>query len=345
MRSSMRSCIDRYSMDSQYQQSMDGDRVASTFDFMRGGDEDEEEAYTAERGRFGGDRQEYGSFLGKGRENFGTFSRNRRQSSLLSSERGSERNISVGAVKVPRSPAGSFISGSNKNSKYGSDRGIPSDCEHGARNMARVSPQRSPQHSPRSRQVRRMDSTLSHDKSRSSPVSVSPEGRRLADKHEVVYGNAEEASSGRLGVSGSQRQLNAVHASPKPKTVSFRPEKPVVIEPSLRERRAVAPVPQGNRGNRRLVSALRSMPKPPTSAEIAAKRVREAERREKERQRPRGAPSPGSSFGSLQQLGRQVAVSTNSSFNSLPRSVNASPRSRSKRFSGRIAPEELSRRR
>lgn len=132
---------------------------------------------------------------------------------------------------------------------------------------------------------RREDSTLA------SPP------RRHADKREQVFGNAEEPGSGRL----VRRARN------NRKTVSFRTEKPVVIEPNLRDRR-VTP-------DRPLVSALRSKPKPPTTAEL--------------RDLPKAPPlSHGSSSANS---------SPNSSFGSLP--------NRDSRKSIRLAPEEVTRRR
>lgn len=63
---------------------MDGDRVASTFDFMRGGgDEDDSEV---KPGRYGEDRATLYHLAG-------IMMTNRCQLSLLSSERRSERNM------------------------------------------------------------------------------------------------------------------------------------------------------------------------------------------------------------------------------------------------------------
>lgn len=260
-------------------------------------------------------------------------------------------------LRVPQSPAGSFKS--------------KSDSEEGSMRAITVHKTSGPHPG---NQVRRMDSTLSSPRHKAPPSALSPAPRRLADKSEVVYGHVEEGGSGRVKI---QRQAAPMRASPqKRKTVSFRPDRPVVIEPNLRDRspaQVAAPIATGKK---RLVSALRSTPKPPTRAELAAKRVEEAERRQRDRSDV--IHSPGSSFGSLQRIG---VASPNSSFNSLPRNVGnpsgsapnlfsslprnigkqqptASPNSsfaslpdasaqrRSKRESTRgVAPEELSRRR
>lgn len=160
-------------------------------------------------------------------------------------------------------------------------------------------------------QVRRMDRTMRSPRQKKPASSAL---RRLADKSEVVYGHAEEGGSGRVGL---QRQVAAMRASPqKRKTVTLRPDRPVVIEPNLRDRSLAHADPLIGSGNKRIVSGLRTTPKPPTRAELAAKRVEQAERRQRDRSDV--IHSPGSSFGSLQRIG---VASPNSSFNSLPRNM------------------------
>lgn len=339
VRSSTRSAaMDNYSIDSDYVHSTDGDRVRATFGFMRDSAKTDTTVDTTTTDAM--------SDQGPPSARYGD--RDDQDASFASASSGQVSTVREGSFlsEVP-SARGGHDQFSDANDSFtralasGSRRTLRRDSTIAGRKVEAYAAAVAAS-SPRARKPARAPASPHPGQPRRSPARISPgpEENRYADYSDSEGGSMPSASLVPIGRSGSKKTTRA----PPRKTVSFRVDKEVVIEPNLRERRhqPSSSLPRGIGSGRMLVSALKkqsSLPREASRPSLASGKplvsaLRKTQAIASPIESPRASPLPGPRVSFTDLNPNSSFLSASSSFDSLP----------VRRGSARLDPEQSRRR-